>query len=171
MRVNLSIDQPLRNAHCVFQVNHALLEGEERCERIASIKNAGSWYGSFSGAEMGSGHIGMEAKGVASTANGRSSGGGSDSCLQMQLEDDRLLSDLIQICPSHVDLSRDFLRHLLHVQCEGSIQRAAEFVLECENLGACEEAFLLSHREMLERQREEQAAIEKSRKAIVARWV
>ena len=88
---------------------------------------------------------------------------------QLQLHTKELVDELIQLCPSG-EVSHDFLSHVLMDQFKGCVQEAAEFLIECQSLPDREASFLRTRHEITERIREEQLALERSRKTIIARW-
>jgi len=66
-------------------------------------------------------------------------------------------------------VSHDFLEHILMDQFKGCPQEAAEFLIETQDLPEREASFLRNRHDALEKQCEEQRALELSRRAIVAR--
>ena len=89
---------------------------------------------------------------------------------QLSPENDVLVEQLQQLCS--VEISRDYLAHVLTVGCKGSMQAAAEFLLEFhDELPAREAAFLRCCQESEMRRRDEQLAMDSSRKTIIARQV
>ena len=92
----------------------------------------------------------------------------ASSSQQHQMHVKELVEQLMQLCPSG-KVSSEFLEHVLMDQFKGCLEEAAEFLIEAQDLPERDASFLRIRQDMLEEQREEQRALELSRKAIVAR--
>ncbi|KAG1670759.1 hypothetical protein FOA52_013986 [Chlamydomonas sp. UWO 241] len=111
-----------------------------------------------------------------STCGGRaasaSSSGGvtSESGASAKLgdADEAQVESLLSLCSSQI--SREFAAHVLLHECNGDLQAAADYVLECGDLRGAEDAFERAQVEAAERRRLDAGQAERNRQAIIARF-